>query len=614
LVRRQAWLRFLPYLVSLCLAFWGLAEIYNYEDPWAYIIPWRYSYLYIAAGILAFLVLTLYRLRTDLSPVSRQQARIILWGSLLSFTPLIVWIGAPFFGMIIPWNSGFFLPLLMFFPLSIGFAILRYRLWDIDVIVNRTLVYSALTVLLALIYVASVLLFEQLFRPFTRNNQLAAVVSTLAIAALFNPLRRRVQEFIDIRFYRRKYDMAKTLSTFGATLRDEVDLNRLTDRLEEVIRETMQPSSVSTWLSTPTGYRVLSNGSHAHAGDEQKPEIPLDDPFIPTLRFASSALDLERLEFDSPARQRLSSAGVEIILPLISQGELVGWLSLGRRLSQRDYSADDLALLTNLTSQAAPAVRVAQLVNKEQAQAVERERFENELELARRIQLALLPKELPTLDQWAVAAHYQPARAVGGDFYDFIPFEDGRLGIVIGDVTGKGVPAALVMATTRSIMRAIALQGLSPGEVLRLVNNQLELDIPDLMFVTCLDAILETSTGSLCYANAGHNLPYCRSSQGLEELRALGMPLGLMSNMDYEEKEISLNPGDFLLLYSDGLIEAHNSERKMFGSQRLRSLVNRAVGNEMSLIHNLLVELAEFTGESWDQEDDITLVMLHRSI
>jgi serine phosphatase RsbU (regulator of sigma subunit) len=244
---------------------------------------------------------------------------------------------------------------------------------------------------------------------------------------------------------------------------------------------------------------------------------------------------------------------------------------------------------------------------------VERERLEHELDLARRIQLALLPKDLPTLDQWAIAAHYQPARAVGGDFYDFIDLEDGRLGIVIGDVTGKGVPAALVMATTRSILRAIALQGFPPGEVLRLVNSQLELDIPDLMFVTCLYAILDPKTGRLHYANAGHNLPYYHSTGGLEEVRALGMPLGLMSNMEYEEKEIFLNPGDFLMLYSDGLVEAHNTDQIMYGSQRLRSFLKRSVGNEALLINNLLEELDQFTGENWEQEDDITLVMLHRS-
>jgi hypothetical protein len=221
-----------------------------------------------------------YRLRTNLSPVARQQARIILWGSLLSFVPLAVWLAAPMFGVCIPWNAGFFLPLLLLFPLTIAFAILRYRMWDVDVIVNRTLVYSALTVTLGLVYVASVLLFENLFSPFIRHNQMAAVASTLAIVALFNPLRQRLQASIDALFYRRKYDLAKTLAAFGATLRDEVDLTRLTGRIEQIIWETMQPSAVHTWLATSTGYRVHLAGVRRLPGEQENLEIPLDDPII----------------------------------------------------------------------------------------------------------------------------------------------------------------------------------------------------------------------------------------------------------------------------------------------------------------------------------------------
>jgi serine phosphatase RsbU (regulator of sigma subunit) len=175
------------------------------------------------------------------------------------------------------------------------------------------------------------------------------------------------------------------------------------------------------------------------------------------------------------------------------------------------------------------------------------------------------------------------------------------------------VPAALVMATTRSIMRAVALQALSPGQVLHLVNNQLDGDIPDGMFVTCLYAILEPASGQIVYANAGHNLPYMRSGRNVSELRAHGMPLGLMPDMDYEEKQTSMAPDDLLLLYSDGLVEAHNPEYKMFGSTRLRALLAEMAGKEMGLIECSLQELAEFTGMDWEQEDDITMVMLHRS-
>jgi serine phosphatase RsbU (regulator of sigma subunit)/predicted ester cyclase len=242
---------------------------------------------------------------------------------------------------------------------------------------------------------------------------------------------------------------------------------------------------------------------------------------------------------------------------------------------------------------------------------IERERIEQELEVARTIQRASLPKEVPTLEGWHIAPYYQPAREVGGDFYDFFKLDDGRLGVVVGDATGKGVPAALVMASTRSVLRAVAqaLGSSSPGDVLARVNDSLVTDIPSNMFVTCFYAILDPKSGRLVYANAGHDLPYLYSNGDAEQLRARGMPLGLMPGMGYEEKEITLQAGDSVLFYSDGLVEAHDPKGEMFGFPRLRELVAEHA-EERSLEEKLLEELYSFVGEGWEQEDDITLLTL----
>jgi ketosteroid isomerase-like protein len=242
----------------------------------------------------------------------------------------------------------------------------------------------------------------------------------------------------------------------------------------------------------------------------------------------------------------------------------------------------------------------------------ERERLEQELEVARRIQQASLPKEVPTLEDWQIAPYYQPAREVGGDFYDFFDLADGRLGVVVGDATGKGVPAALMMASTRSTLRAVAQASESPGDALRRVNDPLATDIPTNMFVTCFYAILDPESGTLSYANAGHDLPYLWHGGDCEELRARGMPLGLMPGMSYEEKEIVLDAGEAALFYSDGLVEAHDPDGQMFGFPRLRALIAEH-GEERSLGEFLLEELYSFVGEGWEQEDDITLLTLRRS-
>jgi serine phosphatase RsbU (regulator of sigma subunit)/predicted ester cyclase len=244
----------------------------------------------------------------------------------------------------------------------------------------------------------------------------------------------------------------------------------------------------------------------------------------------------------------------------------------------------------------------------------ERERVDQELRVARSIQHTSLPEEVPTLEGWQISPFYQPAREVGGDFYDFHLLSEGRLGLVVGDATGKGVPAALVMSTTLGMLQlaARALDS-SPGEVLKQVNETLLARIPSNMFVTCFYAILEPESGRLSYANAGHDLPYLWHSGECEELRARGMPLGLMPQMSYEEKGIVLQEGDSALLYTDGLVEAHDPQREMFGFARLQALVSEHGKEESSLEEALLEELYSFVGEGWEQEDDITLLTLRHS-
>jgi serine phosphatase RsbU (regulator of sigma subunit) len=243
-----------------------------------------------------------------------------------------------------------------------------------------------------------------------------------------------------------------------------------------------------------------------------------------------------------------------------------------------------------------------------------RERAEQDLRVARSIQQASLPKEMPQLAGWQITPYYQPTREVGADFYDLFELEEGRVAVVVGDATGKGMPAALVVSATSSMLRAVAqaLGSSSPSEVLSQVNETLFARIPPNMFVTCFYGILDPKNGSIKYANAGHDLPLLWHGGDCEELRARGMPLGLMTGMSYEEKEIVLEAGEGVLLYSDGLVEAHDAKGEMFGFPRLRTLVAEH-GENGSLGNFLLEELYSFTGDSWEQEDDITLLTLRRS-
>ena len=295
-------------------------------------------------------------------------------------------------------------------------------------------------------------------------------------------------------------------------------------------------------------------------------------------------------------------------------GELMGVAPTGREVTYKAMAIHRIVGGKIVEEWAEGSNISAVMEQRLEQERIERERIEQELRVARRIQQASLPKETPTLAGWQISPFYQPAREVGGDFYDFFELEDGRVGVVVGDATGKGIPAALLAEATSNMLRAVAqaLDSTSPGKVLERVNETLLARIPPNMFVTCFYAILEPESGNLTYANAGHDLPYLHRNGEAEELRARGMPLGLMPGRGYEEKKTILEAGKSALFYSDGLVEAHDPKGEMFGFPRLRALVAEHA-QERSLGDFLMEELYSFVGDGWEQEDDITLLTLKRS-
>jgi serine phosphatase RsbU (regulator of sigma subunit) len=569
-----------------------------------------------------------FRLHQGSSAAQRQQSRVLVWALSLALGAALF-----LFGLRLVLGETrerelqglaflVFPVLFAAIPLTLTAVLVRYRLWDMDRVINQTLVYGTLTGVLGLAWAASVGVLTSTFLwPIVGRNNLFLVAFTVAAALLFRPARDRIQAFIDRSFYRSKYDAAKTLEAFSASVRDEIDLDTVAAELLAAAEETMQPARMALWLRSQDGAVEADQGPASSPNRARRAEVvPVrvgrDDPIIAHLEAATAPIALDELDVASPARDALQAAGMRLVVPLVSQAQLVGLLGLGPRRSERDYASDDRKLLEDLAKRAAPALRVAQLVRQlvrqQAAELQARERIEQELQVAQLIQRQFLPRELPELSGWYVATYYQPAKAVGGDFYDFIELPDGLIGLVCGDVTGKGVPAALVMATTHSILRGDAPQFVSPGKVLERANNLLLQDIPPQMFVTCLYGVLDPSTGRLRYANAGHNPPYVHTRNGVVELRATGMPLGAMPDMTYEEKETTLGPGDTVLMHSDGLVEAHDPERKMFGFPRLAELMTGCSGGP-ELIQLLLGELDGFTGPDWEQEDDITLVALQRA-
>ena len=433
-------------------------------------------------------------------------------------------------------------------------------------------------------------------------------------------------------------DVEQILGPFKAMLRAVVDPDQLSENMRRVVQQTLQPRSLSLWLRSPITIgspstqirwseslwqaeveetsgerRMVQNPGADSTPLALSSEITLapTDPLVAYFLKNPGVAMINRTHLDSPAVRELRAAGMELSVPLISQEELLGVLNVGPSLSGQPYSPDDRTLLSRIAAHAPSAFRVAFLVQAHQQQLREQERLEQELRTAHFIQRSLLPKNMSTLPGWQITPYYQPAREVGGDFYDVLPLDDGRLGLIIGDVSGKGVPAALVMAITITMLRTVVRAMASPGQVLARVNDLLIAENPPRMFVTCFYALLDPGSGRLRFANAGHEVPYRRSSDGVTELRATGMPLGLMPGSSYEEDEAVLSPGDSLLFYTDGLVEAHNPQREMFDYARLSALLAE-YGGGPALAEYLLSALARFTGQQWEQEDDLTMMVLSR--
>ena len=427
-------------------------------------------------------------------------------------------------------------------PVSLAVSVVRYRLWDFPVFVSRVLIYGTLSAAVAGAFFVGVVLVSVIVEGAVG---ITGAVTGVAIALSIRRLHSSVQQRVDRRFYRRRYEVRQIVESFSRRLEDMLDGDLIERDLLNVIDDAIQPTALAIVRreAQPNRLgRLDSEGVLSAAGNHPIPIERLDSP----------------VDIDPWA---------ETAVPLVSHGETIGALLVGRRLSDHDLSDLDIALLSNLASISAPALRFAELIREQAIEAEEREGRRRELELASLIQRDLLPQELPDLQGWQLAAHYEASREVGGDFYDFIELPDGRWGLTVGDVTDKGIPAALVMATCRSMLRGVAQTngGLAPGQVLRATNSLIHKDIPAGMFVTCLYAILDPASGRVTYANAGQTLPYVLSHSGVVELRATGLPLGLFPVAEYEEFETVLDPGDVLLLHTDGLVEAHNPDREMFG-------------------------------------------------
>jgi phosphoserine phosphatase RsbU/P len=402
------------------------------------------------------------------------------------------------------------------------------------------------------------------------------------------------------------------------TFTSSLDLNEVLNRVMDEVIATIQAERGFVMLVEEDGnldFRAARGFDHH---DIQAPEFEISRGTVARVAQEGQPILTSDAQTDERFRGRQSVQNLKLrsvmCAPLKVKDRVTGVIYVDNRVKTDIFTSSDLDLLGAIASVAAIAIENARLYQV----SVKEARMEQELQTARRMQISLLPGEVPLNPGWEFAAFWKPAREVAGDFYDFIPLPDGKLGLVIADVCDKGMAAALFMAVSRSILRASLGNSPTSAEDISHANRSICGDSNIGYFVTLFYALLDPASGLLTYVNAGHNPPLLyQSSTGSSqtipvELTRTGIALGADPQSPYHQETIQLDPGDFIFLYTDGITEAEDLAGKAFGLLRLQQILQEHLSESASeIISRVEKTVTEFTASA-TPFDDIALMVVRR--
>lgn len=538
----------------------------------------------------------------------RRQAFHVFVGTILGTAPFVL------LGIVLPsaFNNDDYVfygivPMILI-PLTFAYAIVRFQMMNIRLVVRRTFLYAATTAILFGLYAFAIATANIVFAGSKLSSSpLFNFGFFLVIIPLFEFVRRRLQAPLDRLFFRDKLDYQTAILEMSETITGQLDLGRIADYLTERVAGTMRLSRASIWVRDRDGWlerrgrredRLSPEAALRRVVRQEGKPIVLDEL---SLRFADSESET--------FRERLLEEGFRLLVPLIYRERLMGVLALQEKLSGEKFDQEDKNLLSTLANQSALAIETALLHDEMTRQA----EWKRDLEIARDIQASLLPRAMPYLPGFSFFGGSLPAKVVGGDFYDFIPFEDRCLGLVIGDVSGKSVPASLLMVASKEIVYSRALTTRDPGRLFQESNRRIYA-IKRRMFVSLGYFLLDPDTMSLRYAIGGQPLPILvRSGDGTPRFLdppENRLPLGAFREVAYDTCEIFLKKGDLLFFYTDGITEAMDPDMEAFGEERLiRSLAARNEEPIEELAQGLLADIRAHVGGA-EQYDDMTFLFM----
>ncbi|HSP15419.1 MAG TPA: SpoIIE family protein phosphatase [Thermoanaerobaculia bacterium] len=564
-----------------------------------------------ALSLVAYPVMTfisLYRSYRDSGVEEKRQVKWPLWGTMIAIGAKVVFsiaglgIGLLSSIHVLALSKSFgiiqtleIIPrvLYLLIPISFAVAILKYRLMNIDVIIKKTVAYGILSGAIILIYLILVGgLGTLLVNVAGVRNQTMVIASTLVVALLFVPLRNKLQFLVDRNLFRQKYDYPEALRAISGETLAATDLRSFFVFSAEALQQALQNRSVLMFERREDDLVATA-------------KVGLPDSVLGSTRIDGAAANAVERPLD-PRRRALpeSAAAVfrrveaALVLPIRSKGVLHGLVALGPKLSDREFDLEDLEFLSSAVDQIAITVDRVRLQTEEQ-----------DFEQARRMQQALLPATVPEIDGVDVSGTWKPARAVGGDYYDLLRLGDTQLAVCIGDVAGKGMPAALLMSGLQAAVRASAAPDVAPSELCARVRRVIVQSLAGGRFITFFYCTIDTAARRIRYCNAGHNPPVLVRADGHAVRLDKGGPVfsRLFSNTPFNGGEEDLCEGDRLVLFTDGVSEARDSAGNDYGEDRLEKVItDNRQSKSRELIATIVDSVSSFSGGRVD--DDLTLV------
>ncbi len=579
------------------------------------------------ACVLVYGVAMFDKLRSATTADARRRMRVLAAGSWVGLGSLIVLVTLPRFGIQPNKHLGITLAgVALFFaaPFSFAYVVLVQRALDVRILIRMGTRYALARATLVGLQIAVVtfIVFRFLLPLFKHDNLAVAVPLTGVFIAVMvktfathDSNSSRLQRWLDRKFFREAYDAELVLSELSDQARRFTEAAPLVDTVVRRIAEVLHVSCIAVFLRRDRNFHLQQSIGIAI---DREMHFEESSSAVRNLARSNQPATLYRenpdgwfLLAEDGERTLLDSLGSELLLPLAGRDRLLGFISLGSKRSEEPYTPSDLRLLQSVSTQAGLALEISALVHSLASEAAQRERIDREIEIAREVQERLFPQSIPKLPGHSIHGACRPAQGVGGDYYDVLPLDDGTLGLAIGDVSGKGISAALLMASLRASLRGMTMDG--PADLARMmtrVNRLVYESSATNRYATFFFGVYHPGTGLLRYVNAGHNPPYVLRGDELHTLEGGGPVIGLLPDASYEECHLTLEAGDLLLAYTDGISEALNLSEQEWGEERMLAAARDRLPQDASTILRHIVQEADRFAAAAPQHDDMTLLLM----